>query len=64
METTYEWEDVVNDSTRMRLSNPGQPSGFPRVLAPLVAGAVRRANRQDLARLKRIFERVDQGGRV
>lgn len=64
METTYEWEDVVNDSTRMRLSNRGQPSGFPRVFAPVMAGAVRRANRHDLARLKRILEGVDQGGGV
>jgi hypothetical protein len=57
METTYEWEDSVNGSTRMTLSNRGRPSGFPRVFAPLMARAVRRANRKDLALLKEILER-------
>jgi hypothetical protein len=30
--------------------------GFSRLVAPLMAPAVRRANRKDLARLKRILE--------
>jgi len=32
------------------------PAGFARVLAPFVAGAMRRANGKDLARLKSILE--------
>jgi uncharacterized membrane protein len=56
METTYTWEDAGNESTIMRLRNRGEPSGFSRLVAPLMAPAVRRANRKDLARLKRILE--------
>jgi len=56
METTYTWEDSASGGTRMTLRNRGEPSGFPALLAPLMAGAVRRANRKDLARLKEILE--------
>jgi uncharacterized membrane protein len=56
METTYTWADAP-DGTMMRLRNRGQPSGFSRWLAPLMAGAVRRANRKDLARLKQVLEK-------
>jgi hypothetical protein len=56
METTYTWADVGDGTTVMRLRNRGEPSGFASRLAPVMAGAVRRANRKDLARLKRILE--------
>lgn len=56
METTYSWEDGPYEATVMRLRNRGGPSGFSRVLAPITAPAVRRANRKDLAQLKRILE--------
>jgi hypothetical protein len=56
METTYEWEDSADRGTRMRLRNRGNPSGFPRVLAPLMSTAVARANRKDLRRLKQVLE--------
>jgi uncharacterized protein YndB with AHSA1/START domain len=56
METTYAWADSPAGGTRMTLRNRGEPSGFSRVAAPVLAGAMRRANRQDLARLKRILE--------
>jgi uncharacterized membrane protein len=56
METTYEWSDADADATTMTLRNRGEPSGFPKLFAPLMAGAVRRANRKDLARLKRLLE--------
>jgi Polyketide cyclase / dehydrase and lipid transport len=56
METTYAWEDAGDGSTLMRLRNRGEPSGFSRLAAPLMAPAVRRANRKDLARLKQILE--------
>jgi uncharacterized protein YndB with AHSA1/START domain len=55
METTYAWEDVAG-GTRMILRNRGEPSGFSKVAAPLMARAMRRANRKDLARLKAILE--------
>jgi len=56
METTYTWEDAADDGTRMTLRNRGEPSGFSRVAAPLLARAMRRANRKDLERLKAILE--------
>ncbi len=56
METTYTWEDTSNGATRMTLRNRGEPSGFSGVAAPLMAGAMRRANRMDLGRLKAILE--------
>jgi hypothetical protein len=57
METTYAWEDAEDGATRMTLRNRGEPSGFSKVGAPLLAAAMRRANAKDLRRLKRILER-------
>ena len=57
METTYAWADAPGGATVMRLRNRGEPSGFPMLLSPLMAPAVRRANRKDLARLKQVLER-------
>src|SRR5205814_8367962 len=56
METTYEWEDAPGGGTRMSLRNRGEPSGFSRLTAPLVARAMRRENRKDLQRLKAALE--------
>jgi hypothetical protein len=56
METTYTWADA-GKSTRMTLRNRGKPAGFSKLVAPLLAGAMRRANRKDLARLKGLLER-------
>jgi hypothetical protein len=56
METTYTWASAGNGSTRMTLRNRGEPAGFSKVLAPFMAGAMRRANNKDLARLKSILE--------
>jgi uncharacterized membrane protein len=56
METTYTWEDTAGGGTRMTLRNQGEASGFSKVAAPMMAGAMRRANRKDLARLKTILE--------
>ena len=56
METTYTWQPVRNGSTLMTLRNRGEPSGFSRVAAPLMASAMARATRKDLASLKRLLE--------
>jgi uncharacterized membrane protein len=57
METTYTWDAVGEGRTRMTLRNRGNPSGFSRIAAPLMAGAMRRANQKDLASLKNLLER-------
>ena len=56
METTYAWQDTAGEGTRMTLRNRGEPSGFSRVTTPIMASAMRRANRKDLDRLKHILE--------
>jgi uncharacterized membrane protein len=57
METTYTWQRMTGTRTRMKLRNRGEPAGFGRVAAPVMAAAMRRANDKDLANLKRILER-------
>ncbi len=59
METTYTWEEVGGGSTRMTLRNRGEPSGFSKVSALLMAAAMRRANRKDLAALKKLMEKAE-----
>ena len=56
METTYAWHPTSEGTTRMALRNRGEPSGFSKVTAPFMAAAIRRANRKDLAALRRILE--------
>jgi hypothetical protein len=56
METTYTWTDV-GGGTRMTLRNRGEPAGLTKLASPAVAAAMRRANRKDLAQLKRLLER-------
>ena len=56
METTYTWEDAPGGGTLMTLRNRGQPSGFARIAAPLMASAMRRATTKDLERLKALLE--------
>jgi hypothetical protein len=57
METTYTWEDAGDNATRMTLRNRGEPSGFQKITAPVMARAMRRAMTNDLKRLSAILER-------
>ena len=57
METTYTWEALDENRTRMTLRNRGEPSGFAKIGAGAMELAMRRANRKDLATLKSILER-------
>jgi Polyketide cyclase / dehydrase and lipid transport len=57
METTYTFADAGDGATLMSLRNRGGPSRF----AAVAAVAARRANRRDLARLKRILEDAGPG---
>jgi uncharacterized membrane protein len=56
METSYSWKAVDDGTTHMTLRNRGTPSGFPALLAPMMSFMIRRANRKDLQRLKRLLE--------
>lgn len=56
METTYTWAATTDGATTMTLRNRGTPTGFSRLVRPLMAWAVRRANRKDLMTLKTLLE--------
>ncbi|HEY2600275.1 MAG TPA: SRPBCC family protein [Thermoleophilaceae bacterium] len=56
METTYTWADTRDGTTLMSLRNRGEPAGFGKVAAPLMARAIARANKKDLERLKTLIE--------
>lgn len=58
METTYTWQDNAAGGTHMTLRNRGEPSGFSRVGAPLMAAAVRRETRRNLRYLKALLEKT------
>ena len=57
METTYTWRTTGDGHTAMTLRNRGVPTGFSRLVAPLLSRAMRRANTKDLAMLKAMLER-------
>jgi hypothetical protein len=56
LETTYTWQDSPSGATTMTLRNRGEPNGFSKLMAPLMASAIRHANTNDLRRLKTILE--------
>jgi uncharacterized membrane protein len=56
METTYTWQPAGDGSTRMTLRNRGEPAGFPTLAAPLIATAMRHANRKDLRKLRAVLQ--------
>lgn len=56
METTYTWDATGERRTRMTLRNRGEPRGFSKLFAPLMAAAMKRANKKDLTHLKALLE--------
>lgn len=59
MTTSYAWADTASGGTRMTLRNHGQPAGFSSVAAPVMASAMRRANKKDPQALKALLEPGD-----
>ena len=57
METTYGWAQAGDGGTEMTLTNRGEPTGFSALTAPLMASAMKQANRKDLQLLKALLER-------
>jgi uncharacterized membrane protein len=62
MSTTYSWRRGDRGGTIMTLRNQGEPAGFNRLAARLMAPAMRRANRKDLEQLKSILEEPRAAG--
>ena len=56
METIYTFEETRDGHTHMTLRNHGEPSGVSKLMAPMIATAMRSANEKHLARLKEILE--------
>ncbi len=56
METSYTWESLEPNRTRMVLRNRGEPTGFSKIAAPMMAAAMRKANQKDLKALKTLLE--------
>lgn len=56
METTYTWQALDDGRTKMTLRNRGAPSGFAKIVAPLMSRAMKSAMTKDLARLKELLE--------
>ncbi len=56
VETSYVWEPVGNEWTRMTLRHRGTAPGFLRLIAKPVGHAMQNTNRTDLATLKRLIE--------
>ena len=56
METIYRFEETRDGHTHMTLQNRGEPTGVSKLVAPMIAAAMKSANAKDLAKLKEILE--------
>ena len=56
METTYTWEPIEDNKTRMTLQNKGIPTGFSKIFTPFMSLMMEKANNKDLKRIKGILE--------
>jgi hypothetical protein len=56
MNTTYLWETVEGNKTRMTLINKGSSSGFSAIFSPFMKIAMHKAMNKNLRDLKKILE--------
>jgi uncharacterized membrane protein len=57
METTYTWEALNENLTKMKLRNRGVPTGFSKVFSPFMTTMMKKANMKDLKKIKEILEK-------
>jgi hypothetical protein len=56
IQTTYLWDSITEQGTKMTLINQGFPQGFSKWMTPVMSFMMKFYNRKDLKKLKRILE--------
>lgn len=57
METTYTWDSIDENTTKMKLRNRGNPTGFSKLFTPFMSSMMKKANNKDLIKIKEILEK-------